>query len=381
MPGQAAIEPRRPRAWLARWQAWRDRLVGTPEFRRRALNFALGRWMARRSARELFDLMAGFVYSQVLLACVSLHLFDRLRDGPLGLAALAEQSAVPAEAMSRLLDAAVALRLLERRGSALYGLGSLGAAMVDNLPLAAMVEHHAALYADLADPVALLRGRADDRALAGFWPYAGAASPRQLVAGQVADYSSLMSASQPLVAEEVLHAYPIEGHRCLMDVGGGEGVFLETAARRAAGLRLVLFDLPAVAQRAHARFQALGLSDRASAIGGDFLRDRLPVGADVISLVRVVHDQDDAGAQALLRASHAALPPGGVLLLAEPMAATPGAQAMGDAYFGLYLLAMGRGKPRTAAELTQRLLAAGFAQVQQRATRIPLQTSLLVASR
>jgi demethylspheroidene O-methyltransferase len=143
----------------------------------------------------------------------------------------------------------------------------------------------------------------------------------------------------------------------------------------------VLFDLPAVAQRAHARFQALGLSDRASAVGGDFLRDRLPAGADVISLVRVVHDQDDTGAQALLRAAHDALPPGGVLLLAEPMAGTSGAKAMGDAYFGLYLLAMGRGRPRTPAELTQRLLAAGFAQVQQRATRIPLQTSLLVACR
>ena len=76
---------------------------------------------------------------------------------------------------------------------------------------------------------------------------------------------------------------------------------------------------------------ALGLAGRASAVGGDFTTDALPTGAEVISLVRVVHDHDDARVMALLRAVRRALPPHGVLLLAEPMAGTRGAQAMGDA--------------------------------------------------
>ena len=50
----------------------------------------------------------------------------------------------------------------------------------------------------------------------------------------------------------------------------------------------------------------------------------------------------------LLRAVHAALEPGGTVLIAEPMAGTPGAEPMGDAYFGLYLLAMGHGRVRSA---------------------------------
>ena len=57
--------------------------------------------------------------------------------------------------------------------------------------------------------------------------------------------------------------------------------------------------------------------------------------------MRVVHDHDDGAALHLMRAVHAALPRGGRLLLAEPMAGTPGAERMGDAYFGFYLLAMG----------------------------------------
>ena len=82
-----------------------------------------------------------------------------------------------------------------------------------------------------------------------------------------------------------------------------------------------------------------------------------------------------------LRAGRAALPAGGPLLRAEPMAGTPGAEAMGDAYFGFYLLAMGRGRPRSRAELTAMLAAAGFESVRQLATRLPLQTQLLVAHR
>jgi demethylspheroidene O-methyltransferase len=52
---------------------------------------------------------------------------------------------------------------------------------------------------------------------------------------------------------------------------------------------------------------------------------------------------------------------------------------MGDAYFGLYLFAMGRGRPRTFDELAALLQAAGFVHVQRKKTRIPLLTSLIVA--
>jgi demethylspheroidene O-methyltransferase len=256
--------------------------------------------------------------------------------------------------------------------------------MVGNLAIEAMVQHHAALYADLADPVALLRASPEQRAgnaLARYWAYDAAGAPCAAPDARVETYSTLMAASQPLVADEILDAYALHRHRALLDVGGGDGRFLACAAQRAPALRLMLFDLPAVAQRAHARFDAAGIASRASVFGGSFLTDALPRGADVASLVRVIHDHDDARAMTILRAVHAALPPGGTLLLAEPMAGTRGAEAMGDAYFGFYLMAMGRGRPRSAAELTAMLDAAGFGAVRLLPTRLPLQVQLLVAHR
>jgi demethylspheroidene O-methyltransferase len=244
-----------------------------------------------------------------------------------------------------------------------------------------MIEHHSLLYGDLRDPVALLRGATRETELSRYWPYAGSAEPASLTADRVAPYSALMSASQALVAADVLDAYPIERHRCLLDVGGGEGNFIIEAATRAPHLRLILFDLPAVADRARTRLAAAGIVDRVRAVGGDFLAEPLPRGADVISLVRVVHDHDDASAIALLRAVRLALPRDGVVLVAEPMSGTAGAEPVGDAYFGFYLLAMGRGRPRTSAELQDLLRATGFGHTRRLPTRRPLFAGLIVARR
>ena len=363
--GSRGRAPGLPTAWLSQL---RDNLVTNPNFRRWAAAFPLTRPVARRRTRDLFDLCAGFVYSQILSACLQLRLFDILAKGPLTLDELATSLGLPKAGAERLLDAAAALELVERRGKNRYGLGSLGAAVVGNDAVAAMVAHHGMLYADLADPVALFRGEARGGALNRYWAYAAKPAPG---AADVGAYTGLMAASQPLVADEVLDAYDMRRHQRLLDVGGGSGLFAQRAAERNPSLRVAVFDLPAVAEQARARFADAHLGARAETFGGSFLDDPLPRGADLMSLVRVIHDHDDASAMTILRATRNALPAGGRLLLAEPMAGTPGAAAMGDAYFGIYLLAMGQGRPRTAARLTEMLRDAGFTRVQQLKTHTP----------
>jgi hypothetical protein len=145
---------------------WRNGLIGSPRFRRWAAAFPLTRPIAQRRASGLFDLVAGFVYSQVLLACVRLRLFDMLAEGPQTLSALAPRLGLSEDAALRLLAAAVSLKLVARRSRGRYGLGPLGAPMVGDAAIASMVEHHTTLYADLRDPVALLQGKAEG---AGEW--------------------------------------------------------------------------------------------------------------------------------------------------------------------------------------------------------------------
>ncbi|MCA0303942.1 MAG: methyltransferase [Proteobacteria bacterium] len=368
----------RPGRGSGGWRGWRDRLLADPRFQRWAARFPLTRPIARRSARELFDVCAGFVYAQVLFACVRLRLFDLLFEGPMTLPAVATRLSMDEAAAARLLAAAASLRLVERRGPDHWGLGMLGAAAVGNPGIAAMVEHHALLYADLQDPVALLRGELPHTAVRRFWPYAGAGTG--VAPEDAAKYSRLMAVSQAMLAEDIVDAYPLARHRCLLDVGGGDGTFLTTVANRLPGLRLRLFDLPAVAAQANRRFAERGLADRAEAIGGDFRQEPLPAGADVISLVRVLHDHDDDQAALLLRRAHAALPPGGTLLVAEPMIDERRPDPVGDAYFGFYLLAMGNGRARRPSEIRCMMVEAGFGQVRERRTCQPMLTRLMVGN-
>jgi demethylspheroidene O-methyltransferase len=347
------------RSWRERWLAFRDRTLSSPAFQRGAAAFPLTRLVARRRARALFDLCAGFVYAQILQTCVQLGLFQILAGGPQTLATLSHRLSLSPDATRRLLLAAVSLRLVEERGTDRFGLGTLGAALAGNPGLAAMIAHHGMLYDDLRDPVALLRGAWDGGELARYWPYAGALSPAALGRGATEPYTRLMAGSQALVAEEVLSAYRFDRHRRVLDVGGGDGAFLAAALARAPDLRGTLFDLPSVADQARSRFTTLGLARRAEAVGGDFLAVPLPGGADLITLVRVIHDHDDAAVLALLRAIRRVIADDATLLIAEPLAGTPGAEPVG-AYFAFYLLAMGSGRPRTAAEMRGLLAAAGF---------------------
>ena len=375
------LEARAPKGLLDRGFAIRNRLLSSRKFQRFAAQSPFTRAIARRRARAVFDLCAGFVYSQVLQACVQLRVFELLKDGPLDVDTLATRMQLSPDAAKKLLAAAASLKLLQARGPNRYGLGQHGAAILADPGISAMVRHHAIFYEDLRDPVALLRGERTGLALQKYWAYATSEQPGDLSDPLVAGYTALMSASQTFVAEDILDAYPVGSHRCLLDIGGGDGTFLRAVAARAPALNLKLFDLPAVADRARAQFASAGLSQCATAIGGDFFNDALPEGADLVSLIRIIHDHDDEPVCKLFRAIHKALPRDGRLLIAEPMAGTAGAEPVGDAYFGFYLMAMGSGRPRTAYEITTMLKSQGFSRVRFISTAMPFQCSLLIAER
>lgn len=361
--------------WRERWIAWRNARISDPRFQRFAADFPLTRPIAHSRARGLFDVVAGFVYSQVLAACIELDLLNALSSGPRDVPDMARTLDVPLEEMARLLRASSALDLVEPIGDK-YALGPQGAALLGNPGLADMIRHHARLYADLRDPVALLR-RGKGENLAGYWPYATTQDPEKTEEFEVSAYSALMAATQPAVAADILAAYPMRRHRKIMDVGGGQGAFLSTVATRWPHLHLHLFDLPAVVTRARKVLDSHAA--RTSFTGGSFLADPLPAGSDLLTLVRILHDHDDAGVRHILSSARAALAPGGRLLIAEPMSDVRGKNRVSDAYFGLYLLAMGRGQARTPSQISAFAHSAGFRRTTMLRVRTPGLLRVMIA--
>ncbi|MFP4328694.1 MAG: methyltransferase [Paracoccaceae bacterium] len=353
----ASSDPR-PRKGLSTLLA---RLAARPGLQAWAARFPLTRRAVRREGEALMRLVSGFVQSQVILALVELDVLRALMDGAQTPAALAMPRGLTPERMEALLQAGAALGLLRRRGDGRFGLSPRGAALIGAPGLEAMIRHHGAFYRDMADPVALLRGEVETE-LAEVWPY---------VFGQAGDlpeatarsYSDLMTQSQRLVAEDTLRMHSLKGVTRLMDVGGGTGAFLRAAARARPGLELMLFDLPAVIPEARRQMAAAGLETRTAFHPGSFRTDPLPEGADAISLIRVLFDHEDDTVRDLLARSHAALPPGGRLIVSEPMSGGARPDPAGDVYFAFYTMAMRTGRTRSAARIGELCREAGFVSV------------------
>jgi demethylspheroidene O-methyltransferase len=373
MPLGAKPQPARPAL------GWLTRLALSPRFHAMSQRIPGLRHMSRQEGQALFDTISGFVQSQALMALVELDLLDALRRGPQRTAALAHLARVDPDRMTVLMQAAAALRLVRHGRDGNWHLAPRGAAFLTVPGLAAMVRHHRVLYRDLADPVAFLQGKTTPE-LAGFWPYvfgAGAAADPNTAQ----TYSALMADSQALVAADTLAVVDFSGIRNLMDVGGGTGAFLTAVGQATPGPGLILFDLPAVVPAATARFGAAGLSARTKIIAGSFRDDPLPQGADAISLVRVLYDHADSTVAALLRAVHDALPPGGRLIISEPMSGGAAPDRATDVYFAFYTLAMGTGRTRSAAEIEILLESAGFSAVRTIPSRRPYVTQVITAVR
>ncbi|MGP1355093.1 methyltransferase [Roseicyclus sp.] len=370
--------PRGPRASLSdRFYAWRTALVGSRAFQKLAARTPFAAGMARRDGEALFDLVAGFVHTQVLRAFVAFDLAGRLAVRPKRAEELALEVGIAPQRMRVLCQAAASLRLLKRRRDGRYALDRLGAALPGIPGLAQMIAHHDVLYRDLADaPDFFADGSGTE--LAGFWPYVfGAGAALDPETARV--YSDLMAQSQTLVAEEALRALDLRGVATLLDVGGGTGAFLTAVGLAHPELRLHLFDLPVVAEGAATRFAANGLTGRATITGGSFRTDALPSGADAISLVRVLYDHSDETVRMLLAKAHAALPEGGRLFVAEPMSGGETPSRAGDAYFAVYCMAMRTGRVRSAEEIRQLLGEAGFSDARAVRTARPFITGLVTA--
>ncbi len=350
-----------------RIRAWRNGLVGSARFQEFANRYWPLRIIARRRAASLFSTVSGFIHSQVLFACVETGLFHFLKDGPRTAREIARHTGIAELQLSRLLEPALALKLVSRDRQGRWWLADAGAVVAGNAGIEAMIRHHAMVYRDLADPVRLLKDPEVPTETQAYWSYVRGPDVDPVAAAQ---YSALMTASQDMLIAEVLAAISFKDKKTLLDIGGGEGAFLRAVGERYPQVNLWLFDLASVPEP----------QGRIVRFSGDFFETPLPAGADCISLLRVACDHEDAQVVTLLKNVRQALAPGGTLVIAEPMAG-PGAEAsLAAAYFGLYFLAMRSGRCRTPQHIRDLLKQAGFSRSRFVATRAPLSAAIVTAN-
>ncbi|MDG2474522.1 MAG: methyltransferase [Paracoccaceae bacterium] len=344
---------------------WRNGLVGSHRFQKWAGNTPVVRAIARKDGEKIYDLMAGFVYSQTLLAMVELDIFNHLKGRSLTAVALSQKVGVPEKNMIILCQSATAINLLERLNFGQYALSRLGASVLGVPGLIDMIRHHRLFYEDLIDPVSLLKNKVDTH-MSKYWPYVLNKTSQKPLKPEVAEiYSDLMRSSQKLVAEETLRLISFSRTKHLLDIGGGTGAFIEEVSKVTSGISFCLFDLPQVVDKARKLTLRKENANNFDVYGGSFVTDKIPKGFDTITLIRVLYDHDDHIVTMLLKKIYDSLPKNGQIIISEPMSGGKFPTRSGDSYFGFYTMAMTTGRPRSAEIHEFFLRKAGFQNIKK----------------
>lgn len=178
-------------------------------------------------------------------------------------------------------------------------------------------------------------------------------------------------------ARALLRQVDFGSFRRLLDVGGNTGGYAIPLARANPQLEVTIFDLPAVLELAESQIVAAGLQDRVTFTGGSFF-EKLPSGFDAVLLSSILHDWEEEDCARILVRCHAALEPGGTIIVTEPMLADDFSGPDHPAASGLTMALLG-GANRTRAQVAEMLTNAGF--VDARWTELGAQNSTVFAQR
>jgi hypothetical protein len=172
-------------------------------------------------------------------------------------------------------------------------------------------------------------------------------------------FDNAMTARTASLMRGIVASYDFSACKTIVDVGGGRGALAIGLLSAYPHLRGIVFDQPAVAAEARLAIEAVGLSDRCEAVGGDFFKDVLPAG-DTYLAKYILHDWDDERCIAILRACRRELPASGRMLVIEtviPEGEAPSFAKSADVHMLVHL----PGRERTEAEYRALYEAAGFA--------------------
>ena len=322
-----------------------------------------------KGEQHILGLVDAFIKSKVLMTAYHLDVFSVLAREPLPASEAIQRLGLPNRSGSILLNACLALGLLEPREGRLHVSEGLAPFLVrgGDQPFRMstyLIEYYDTLYADLAqlDEIVRTDGASSEFHLRDYFKD----DVSQIDPTLAADYSAYMDATMAKIVAVVLEMYSFAGHTYLLDLCGGTGTFCEAVLHATPGLAGGVLDVPAVAEIGRARVAAGDLAGRIDVIGGDAFSVPFPANVDVITMCRSAHDWDDERVHALFRRAFEALPAAGKLLIIERMIPDEFNPAAAALYLrAVYFLSKSRTACyRTAEQYRCMLTEAGFARVE-----------------
>ena len=258
---------------------------------------------------ELLKLSGSYWGTCTLHAGVKLDLFTHLADGSSAATELSKKLDLDARGLTMLLDALVALQLLEKQGDR-YSVPESVSPFLDRNSsdyLGHIIMHHHHLVEGWS--------RLDEAVRSG-GPVRDRVSHEPTDVERESFLLGMFNLAM-LVAPKVASHIELSGRRRLLDFGGGPGTYAIHFCQKNPQLKATILDLQTTQPFAEATLKRFSMNERVDFVAGDFHDGPLPGGFDVVWLSHVLHGEGPKQCANMLSNAVAALEPGGVLFVQE----------------------------------------------------------------
>jgi acetylserotonin N-methyltransferase len=177
------------------------------------------------------------------------------------------------------------------------------------------------------------------------------------------EFTAAMDCRGRLLAQALATRLDLSGHRRLLDIAGGSGVYACALAAANPALTATVLEKSPVDGIATRAIAGRGFADRVGVVTSDMLADPLPGGHDVHLYSNVIHDWDEDVARQLMAASAAALPAGGLVVVHEAFLDRDKRGPYSIAAYSVLLMHVTQGRCYSVGEIERWLSAAGFEPV------------------
>ena len=317
----------------------------------------------------ILDLIEAFRRSKTMFTAVRLGIFDHLEAEPYTAEALAAKLNLNRDALARLLNACIALELLDHNNQTYQNTPRASKYLVST-----SADTFAGYIAYSDQSLFHLWAHLDDAVREGTnrWPQTFGSRDALFDyyfrdPAATADFINAMNGFGRLSSPLLVRGFDLNRFSHLVDVGGATGHLAIAACEAYPDLHATVLDLPRVEPYARAHIAKSNVADRVQFVTGDFFTDPLPC-ADLYALGRILHDWSDSKIIDLLGKISRTVAPGGGVLVLEALVDDDRSGPVYALMQDLNMLVCTDGRERTFAEYRALLEASGFTDLQSHRT-------------
>lgn len=268
----------------------------------------MGEQLKIESPKELLELAIGYQKSQVLFTFVELEISKFLAAENLGAKDLAEKLKIHPLAVDRLLNACVAVGLLEKENEVYRNSHLTEKFLIKERDffLGGQIKRYQnrsyPMWAELPEKLKS-------------WKYGESNAETPEDEDQGAESMAEQHNLARLHGQALGQNFDFSNYKNLLDLGGGTGAMAIGLCETFLNLNATIFDLPENVKKADEFIFKANLQARIKTIGGDIIKDDLPNHFDVVLLANLLSVFDAATNKELFRRIYTMLPENGVCII------------------------------------------------------------------